>query len=249
MEIVVSGCVGALSAVSANLLVRAVDEGELEAWKSWFRGVAATALTEVRGGIAWLEQTAQSFGIMLPRLRARQVRAGEQLPEAFKTLAISLGSGLSLGQAIRYVGAHASEPVHTEFLRTASELQCGVSATEVLDRMVERLGVSELELVTLALKVSRRTGAPLAELLAEAAQLAGDRVELVRRLDVKTSQARMSAQLIACMPVGMIAFLSLLSGDFRAGVATAAGAASVAVALVLNVVAWVIIHRIMQVRF
>lgn len=94
MEIVVSGCVGALSAVSANLLVRAVDEGELEAWKSWFRGVAATALTEVRGGIAWLEQTAQSFGIMLPRLRARQVRAGEQLPEAFKTLAISLGSGL-----------------------------------------------------------------------------------------------------------------------------------------------------------
>ncbi len=125
---------------------------------------------------------------------------------------------------------------------------CGISSARALDDLVERLRVPGLELVALALKVSRRTGAPLADLLAEAARLASDRVELARRLDVKTSQARMSARLVSWMPVGMMGFLMLVSGDFRAGVATFEGMFSLVIALGLNLVAAMVIHRIMQVK-
>ena len=77
--------------------------------------------------------------------------------------------------------------------------------------------------------------------------MVGERMELARRLDVKTSQARMSARLVALMPVAMVGLLTLLSGDFRAGLATPVGAGSVAVALALNLLAWWIIRHMMEV--
>lgn len=94
----------------------------------------------------------------------------------------------------------------------------------------------------------RREGAPLAGLLAEAAHLVEARIELTRRLEVKTAQVRMSARMVAGMPFVMVAFLSVVSEDFRAGVMTAPGLGSLAAAALLNVLAWSIIRRVMKVE-
>ena len=149
--------------------------------------------------------------------RREQHDAEEAMPEAFTALSMSLASGHSLAQGMRFVGAHAQEPVHTEFLRVAAAIDCGISATYALDDLLVRIDAPGLSLVTLALKVSQRTGAPLADLLSEASSMVGERIELKRRLDVKTSQARMSAHMVAAMPTGMCAVLALLSADFRRG--------------------------------
>ena len=98
----------------------------------------------------------------------------------------------------------------------AAAIDCGISATDALDDLLVRIDAPGLSLVTLALKVSQRTGAPLADLLSEASSMVGERIELKRRLDVKTSQARMSAHMVAAMPAGMCAVLALLSADFVA---------------------------------
>ena len=176
--------------------------------------------------------------------RREQHDAEEAMPEAFTALSMSLASGHSLAQGMRFVGAHAQEPVHTEFLRVAAAIDCGISATDALDDLLVRIDAPGLSLVTLALKVSQRTGAPLAE----ASSMVGERIELKRRLDVKTSQARMSAHMVAAMPAGMCAVLALLSADFRRGLATPAGAGAVALGLALNAVALVVIRRIMRVE-
>ena len=65
------------------------------------------------------------LGIMVPfviaavrnALDCRRERhdAEEAMPEAFTALSMSLASGHSLAQGMRFVGAHAQEPVHTEF--------------------------------------------------------------------------------------------------------------------------------------
>ena len=180
--------------------------------------------------------------------RREQHDVEEVMPEAFTALSMSLASGHSLAQGMRFVGAHAQEPVHTEFLRVAAAIDCGISATDALDDLLVRIDAPGLSLVTLALKVSQRTGAPLAGLLSEASSMVGERIELKRRLDVKTSQARMSAHMVAAMPAGMCAVLALLSADFRRGLATPAGAGAVVLGLALNVVALVVIRRIMRVE-
>ena len=180
--------------------------------------------------------------------RREQHDVEEAMPEAFTALSMSLASGHSLAQGMRFVGAHAQEPVHTEFLRVAAAIDCGISATDALDDLLVRIDAPGLSLVTLALKVSQRTGAPLADLLSEASSMVGERIELKRRLDVKTSQARMSAHMVAAMPAGMCTVLALLSADFRRGLATPAGAGAVALGLALNAVALVVIRRIMRVE-
>lgn len=105
--------------------------------------------------------------------RREQHDVEEAMPEAFTALSMSLASGHSLAQGMRFVGTHAQEPVHTEFLRVAAAIDCGVSATDALDDLLDRIDAPGLSLVTLALKVSQRTGAPLADLLSEASEHGG----------------------------------------------------------------------------
>ncbi len=208
--------------------------GLLVAWSAW-------------GIVAALLPVALLSALAAKRERDRACVLETAMPEAFGSLAISLGSGYSLAQAMRFVGARAQEPVRGEFMRVSFAIDCGVPAPRALDAMLGRLRAPGLELVVLALKVSKRTGAPLGELLSEAALLCRQRLELRRMLDVKTSQARMSARLVAIMPVAMVLLLTLLSQDFRRGLATQTGVVSVAVALALNALAWTIIKRIMDV--
>ena len=70
--------------------------------------------------------------------RREQHDAEEAMPEAFTALSMSLASGHSLAQGMRFVGAHAQEPVHTEFLRVAAAIDCGISATDALDDLLVR---------------------------------------------------------------------------------------------------------------
>lgn len=254
MEIVVPCMIGVLAAGGAGLLLDGVDDRAAQVGLRVLRwdvrrlrvelGRARSAVERFAGRV---ERELDTRGFQTPRLRAQRAQVEAEMPEAFGSLAVSLASGFSLPQAMRYVGGHAPEPVQGEFLRASALMSCGVSAQEALDELTARLHAPGLGLVTLALKVSQRTGAPLAGLLSEAAGLVGDRIELARRLDVKTAQVRMSARLVAGMPVIMVVFLALCSEDFRAGVATAPGLLSVLCALLLNAVAWAIIRSIMKV--
>ncbi|MDY2777447.1 MAG: type II secretion system F family protein [Collinsella sp.] len=185
--------------------------------------------------------------------RSRRVRREERsalersMPEAFGALAISLGSGNSLAQAMRYVGAHMEGEVGAAFLRVGFSIECGVPSAEALDDMLGSLSAPGLDLVALALKVSKRTGAPPGGLLADAARFVGDRMDLERLLDVKTAQARLSASVVAIMPLAMVSFLLACSTDYRKGAATATGMACLLIALLLDAVAWRVIQRAMKV--
>lgn len=251
MEAVVSGCVGVLTAgcvagLSASLAGHAgewrVDGCALEVRRAAHR-VAAGIRAAGEGAVRHLER----WGVRTPRVERERARIEQGMPEAFAALAISLGSGLSLEQAMRYVGSRAQEPIRSEFLRVSALMACGVAAASALDEMLARLHAPGLRLVALALKVSQRTGAPLAQLLVEASELVGQRLELTRQLDVKTAQVRMSARLVASMPLVMIAFLTLTSSDFRAGIAAPVGAGALVLALTMNMLAWKIMRSLMQV--
>ncbi len=251
MEAVVSGCVGVLAAGCVAGLCASIDvpRGRLspidlarEATALW-GGLAARA-REARRDV---ETRLERLGVSTRYARKERELVEREMPEAFAALAISLGSGLSLEQAMRYVGSRSREPVRTEFMRVSVLMACGVSASTALDEMLGRIQAPGLGLVALALKVSQRTGAPLADLLLEAAALVGQRIELARQLDVKTAQVRMSARLVAAMPAVMIAFLVMTSADFRRGMAAPMGAGALLLALAMNLVAWKIMRSVMRV--
>ncbi len=244
MEVVMPVGIGLLGA--ASLLLALSGEGELKRDWDEFERARGRTIAWARGARASIDERMEERGIALPGSRKKRERLEGAMVEAFGALAASMASGLSLAQAMRYVGSHAQEPVRAEFLRAEAQVACGAGMAEALDELVERFHAPGLDFVTLALKVSRRTGAPLSDVLGEAARLVRERVELRRKLDVRTAQVRMSARLVAGMPVAMVAFLGATSSDFREGIATVPGAASIAVALFLDGIAWSIIRAVMR---
>lgn len=175
--------VDAACAVAARIARRAVPRAGADA-----RVAAGCAVLMIfAGGVAGWVLAASPAGVpvgcaatiaALAITGARERRAqgalvAETMPEAFHALSISLGSGHSLEQALRFVGNHAQEPIRTEFMRASFAMSCGVPAAEALDELLGRLPAPGLDLVALALKVSQRTGAPLKDLLAQAASILG----------------------------------------------------------------------------
>lgn len=171
---------------------------------------------------------------------------GEEMPAVFRTLAMAISSGETLPQAIDYLGRRGTGRAAPAFARSSLRLRCGSSVEEALSRLPQELPGPGVGLLSVALVISQRTGSPLAGLLEHAARLAERQGESERMLMVKTAQVRLSVRVVCVLPALVVALLSLVSPDFRAGVATPVGLGSIVVAAALDAVALLAIRRIMR---
>ena len=180
------------------------------------------------------------------QVRRREETLARQVPDTFRSLAGALGSGRTLSQAISYVGSQGSGPLAREFSRASLAVSCGVPATAAVEEIARRTQAPGVALMVCALVVSARTGAPLQGLFARSARLVEARFELERELKAKTAQVRLSSRIVSTLPICLVAALALLSPDFREGLATPVGAGCVCVAAALDLVALLIIRRLMR---
>lgn len=176
------------------------------------------------------------------RLCQEEARA---VPDAYRSLASGLASGQTMAQAMTYVGRHGRGTVGRAFLKGSFELDCGSSVSEALEVAAAGVGDPSMGLLSCALAISQRTGAPMAGLLERSAALVEEREGLQGLLRTKTAQVRLSAAVVMVLPVLLVASLALLSPDFRAGCATPVGAGCLAVAAALDVVAFGAMKKIM----
>lgn len=207
-------------------------------------GVAAGSLVGlvVVGGLCVIG--AHLLETSYERRQARELSAS--MPGVFRTLAVALGSGQTLSQAIDYVGSHEKGLVAREFARTSLRLRCGVNAREALSQMADELEAPGIGLIVTALLISQRTGSPLRDLFQRSARLVERQGEFERTLSVKTAQVRLSVRIVCLLPVLMIAVLSLLSRDFQEGLSSPAGMVCIVLALVMDSVALLIIRHLMR---
>lgn len=178
--------------------------------------------------------------------RSVQGAAAEQMPEVLRALSAALGSGRSLSQAIEYVGMNIGDPLGPEFLRASFEVKAGRPIEAAVSDLCGRVGAPGMALLGTALQISQRTGSSLNDLFARTAQMVSDTVGLRRELVVKTSQVRLSAKIVACMPAVLAGVLVLLSADYREGIGMPAGRACLCVAALLDATALFAVQRLMR---
>ncbi len=177
--------------------------------------------------------------------RKRRDAIAAVMPDLLRSLSSSLGAGKTLTQAIGYVGSHAKGDAGRAFLRASLAVQCGMSVSEALDELERTLDAPGVSLLTCALTVSQRTGAPLDDLLRRSAALVEEQQALKAELATKTAQVRLSAHLVMILPAALVAFLALLTPDYRQGLSNPVGLACLLIAVVLDVVALFAMRRIM----
>jgi tight adherence protein B len=142
-----------------------------------------------------------AVGVVRSADRRYAARLAAQLPGTAQLLASALRAGLSLRQALTRAARDAPEPTAGELRRVVDELALGARVEVALDGLAERVPSRELRVMVTAIVVQLRTGGNLARALAGMAARLEERERLARELRGATAQARLTAWLVAALPL------------------------------------------------
>ena len=76
------------------------------------------------------------------------------MPSIFRTIAVALGSGLTLSQSIEYVSKHTEGVVSESFCIADMQIKCGFPIEEAIEDLAERLDAPGVNLLASALVIS-----------------------------------------------------------------------------------------------
>jgi tight adherence protein B len=153
------------------------------------------------------------LGVVLPwvylgiKESRRQAAFYSQLPDTLQLLAGSLSAGYSLPQAVDTVVREGQDPMAAEFNRALVEARLGVPIEDAMDNIADRMNSQDFHWVVLAIRVQREVGGNLAEVLTTVAATLRERERLRRQVQVLSAEGRLSAVIIALIPILFAVFL------------------------------------------
>lgn len=153
--------------------------------------------------------------IMINRRIDKRRRAFEaQLPGALSLIAASLSGGHTFLRAIQMMCEEASAPMSEEFARVVNETRLGDPLMESLRRLATRIGVKDLDWVVQAISIQQSTGGKLADLLHTLTDYIRARDEVTREVRVLTAENRMSAWVLASLPVFLLIVINITDPNY-----------------------------------
>jgi tight adherence protein B len=132
-------------------------------------------------------------------VRRRRLEAG--LPGVLDDAARALRAGASLRQAIADAGASRGGPAAELMLSLASRLEMGVPLVVALDQLARDEPSGEVRLVAAALRVAAEAGGQAAAAVEKVAATLRERHAAGQEVAAHSVQARLSAVVIALLPV------------------------------------------------
>jgi tight adherence protein B len=176
------------------------------------------ALMLLHNGLVGL--CAAAFGLALPSFRLSTLRRrrlekiDEQLPDAIDVIKRALRAGHPFNAAIKLVADDMDQPVAKEFELTFSDLNYGNDVRRALLGLLERVpSVTVMALVTSVL-VQRETGGNLAEILDQIGKVVRGRFRFERKVRTLSAEGRMSAWVLAMVPLALVVMLSISSPGY-----------------------------------
>ena len=184
--------------------------------------------------------------------RRRRYRAAVDagVPELAVAIADALSGGCSLRSALLEAAAGTVGAAGHELRRTAAELAAGAVTDDALEAMRRRARSPGMDVLVVACLLQRRAGGDLARLLRESARALEDQARLEDEVRSATAQARFTALIVVLLPLGGALLAELASPGWFAGLwSSFLTAWLVAIALVLQLLAAVLMHRLGRVRW
>jgi tight adherence protein B len=209
--------------------------------------------TLLRSGVLGLIAAAICFTLPYFRLsrqrRRRLEKIEEQIPDAVDVIKRALRAGHPFNAAIKLVADDMDQPIAKEFELTFSDLNYGNDVRRALLGLLNRVpSVTVMALVTSVL-VQRETGGNLAEILDQIAKVVRGRFKFERKVRTLSAEGRVSAWVLAMVPLVLIVLLSVISPNYLPILLTnPVGHKLLFVAGILGVLGVVWIRRIIRIE-
>ena len=161
-----------------------------------------------------------AFGVALPLFylqyqRSRRLsRMERQLPEALDLVTRALRAGHSFASGVQMIGEEMADPIATEFRMVADEVNFGVSLQQALTNLSERVPLTNLRYFVVAVLIQRDSGGNLTEVLGNLSRLIRDRLKLLARVRVLSSEGRLSAWILGLMPFALAGLMNVFNPEF-----------------------------------
>jgi tight adherence protein B len=195
--------------------------------------------------------------------RARRFSKFEELfPDAIDLLARAVRAGHAFTTALELIGRELPEPVAGEFRTTYEQQNFGMPLREALHNLTVRVPLSDVTFFVSALHVQHESGGNLAEILDNLSFVIRERFKILRQVKVHTAQGRMTLYLLTGLGPAAAVLMLLVNPEYIGRFFSEPqpkismsilgevplGSVMIAVAIILQIIGYLVIRKIIRIR-
>lgn len=187
--------------------------------------------------------------IVLSKRSDRLLKIERQLPEAADLISRSLRAGHALPSTLQMLGDELPDPIAAEFRQVSDEVNFGSTMVAALQRLGERVPLTDLHYMIVAILIQREAGGNLAEVMTNVSVLIRQRLKLLGDVRTMSAEGRLSAVILCMLPVVIAAVFTVVSPGYLSSFwADPSGPTMLGVALVMMVLGVLWMRQIVRIR-
>lgn len=132
--------------------------------------------------------------------KKRRAAFAEQLVDGLVLLSNGLRAGFTLQQALEMLSEECEPPISQEVELILREYRLGMDLNQAMQRSSDRMEDDDFELAVVAVTIARQLGGNLSEIFDRIVTTVRDRKILAGKVDAMTSQGRIQALVVGCLP-------------------------------------------------
>ncbi|MFN3538032.1 MAG: type II secretion system F family protein [Brevundimonas sp.] len=159
-------------------------------------------------------------GVGLPRwvvgfiARRRMKKFSGEFANAVDVIVRGIKSGLPVHDCFKIIARESPAPLGPEFQRLVEGLGVGLTLSQALDRMYERMPTPELRFFSIVIAIQQKTGGNLAEALGNLSTVLRARRMMGEKIKAMSSEAVASAGIIGSLPPAVMLIVMVTTPDY-----------------------------------
>jgi tight adherence protein B len=152
--------------------------------------------------------------ILKMKVNKRQKNFLQEMPDALEAMVRLLKSGMPISEAIAMTSREFSGPIGEEITKVYEAQRVGDTLPEAVQGMAFRVPTPEVKMFATAITIQAQTGSSLSEVLQNLANVIRQRFRLKRKIKALSAEARISAGIIAALPVSVSVGMYFLNREY-----------------------------------
>ena len=133
--------------------------------------------------------------------------------DAIDVMVRGLKAGLPVNDAMKVIATESGPPVGPEFIEVVEGQRVGISIGEGIERMYERMPISEVNFLAIVMAIQAKTGGNLAEALTNLSVVLRDRKKMKAKIQAVSQEAKASAGIIGSLPFIICGAMTVLNPE------------------------------------
>jgi tight adherence protein B len=134
--------------------------------------------------------------------------------DAIDVMVRALKAGLPVSESMKIIASESGPPVGPEFLEVVEGQRVGISIDQGIERMVERMPLSEVNFLAIVMTIQSKTGGNLSEALSNLSRVLRDRKKMKQKIRAVSQEAKSSAAIIGSLPFFIAGALTVLNPNY-----------------------------------